>query len=330
MSKESPPEWLIHLCASPMGKAVFLFILRDRYLRERLHSSGYNGLIDFFVTSQLVNGSGEFDDMKNVDFTACSLSTLILYIDTILKQVATSTSYDDCSSRIKSLVPNLQFTSPEEYCIVFNYITCVQTACANPNINSILQYLQEHVLELAYKSHSTSIVPSSQSPHPQLLLSLYAQSSIFNPLLSDLQLLLNGDFAHTIPLYGQLDALASDMQQAFRDSPLCGLLSSFLFSQLTSMHFTGGRFLEIITRLVIWLLVGETKSPAAQEEEKRLLSVLQICTTRDCVRFRNEEVRSMLLRMCGPEGAEAQFGWFYREYCVTWIRDVGVSGDDES
>ena len=66
------------------------------------------------------------------------------------------------------------------------------------------------------------------------------------------------------------------------------------------MQFPGGRFLQITTRLLVWLLMGETRSAAAQEE-----------------------VRAVLLRMCGPEGAEAPFGWFYREYCVAWIRDVG-------
>lgn len=162
-----------------------------------------------------------------------------------------------------------------------------------------------------------------------MLLSLYAQSSAFNALLPDLQGLLNGDFAHTIPLFGQLDGLAPDAQHAFRDSPLCGLLCSFLFSHLASMQFTGGRFLQITTRLLVWLLMGETKSAAAQEEERRLLGVLQVCTTRDCVRFRSEEVRAVLLRMCGPEGAEAPFGWFYREYCVAWIRDVGACGGDK-
>ena len=73
-----------------MGKAVFLFILRDRYLQERLHSTGYNGLVNFFVSSQLLNSDDVYTDLKDIDFTACSLSTLILLFDRIFREIATS------------------------------------------------------------------------------------------------------------------------------------------------------------------------------------------------------------------------------------------------
>lgn len=141
-----------------MGKAVFLFILRDRYLQERLHSTGYNGLVNFFVSSQLLNSDDVYTDLKDIDFTACSLSTLILLFDRIFREIATSPSYESCASRVDELVSRLSLSSPEEICILFNYVACVQSMCIGIHVELLLQSIVERIFAQACKTHATSIV----------------------------------------------------------------------------------------------------------------------------------------------------------------------------
>ena len=162
-----------------------------------------------------------------------------------------------------------------------------------------------------------------------MLLSLYANSSEFNRLLPDLQSVLAGDFAHVNALFGLLEAYTPAQQQAFFDSRLYGLLFAYLFDQLAKMQFAGGRFLQITARLVCWLLVGDSASATFQTEEKRLVQILQVCTTRDAIRFRNEEVKALILRLCAPDTRETPFGWFYCEYCIAWIEDVSEESESE-
>ena len=77
-SMSEPPSWLIELCNSPLGRSLFLYILKDASLRDRLYTGDYNGLIDFFVSSLILNSSTVYTDIKGISLSNCTLSTLLL------------------------------------------------------------------------------------------------------------------------------------------------------------------------------------------------------------------------------------------------------------
>ena len=135
-----PPSWLIELCNSPLGRSLFLYILKDTSLRDRLYTGDYNGLIDFFVSSLTV-----YSDIKGVSLSNCSLSTSLLLYERVLKEIAQCSSYHDCESLISSFVEQFSFTTAEELCIFLNYIMEIEKAVTNENIRGMLATLSERV-----------------------------------------------------------------------------------------------------------------------------------------------------------------------------------------
>lgn len=78
--------------------------------------------------------------------------------------------------------------------------------------------------------------------------------------------------------------------------------------------------MEMVVQILLWLLLEKP----AEKEQAPLLRVLRMCTSRDAVRFRDMELRELMKKLCGPEGAATtEIAWFYREYCMQWLEMVG-------
>ena len=85
-------------------------------------------------------------------------------------------------------------------------------------------------------------------------------------------------------------------------------------------QFNGGRYLDDLTTLLIWMLLGITNSPLAIKEKQQLLSLLRVSTTDDKYRFHNPNLQHLLHRVCGQEGDQtSSIAWFYREYAMRWM-----------
>lgn len=144
-SMSEPPSWLIELCNSPLGRSLFLYILKDASLRDRLYTGDYNGLIDFFVSSLILNSSTVYTDIKGISLSNCTLSTLLLLYERVLKEIAMCSSYHDCDTLISSFVEQFTFTTAEELCIFLNYMTEIENAVTNENVRGVLATLSERV-----------------------------------------------------------------------------------------------------------------------------------------------------------------------------------------
>lgn len=108
----------------------------------------------------------------------------------------------------------------------------------------------------------------------------------------------------------------------FQKSPLYGLVLEEIVGSVSTNQFTESRYLDEITTILIWLIVGTLSTQAAQKEKQQLLSVLRVSTSRDSYRFHNTDLQEMLLRFCGPQGKEAtSIAWFYCEYCMKWLEE---------
>ena len=147
LSVSSPPDWLIDLCRSPLGRSLFLYILKDSSLRAQFANGNYNGLVDFFVST--------------------------LFYERVLKSIAAASTYKECENLIASFVDQFLFSTAEELCIFFNYILEIQNAIPNPNVRMVLGCLSERVFLKAQKMKSLSpvgFVASSQEDAAEALL----------------------------------------------------------------------------------------------------------------------------------------------------------------
>ena len=85
-------------------------------------------------------------------------------------------------------------------------------------------------------------------------------------------------------------------------------------------QFNGGRYLDDLTTVLIWMLLGTTSSPFAVKEKQQLLSLLRVSTTDDKFRFHNPNLQQFLHRVCGQAGDQvSSIAWFYREYAMRWM-----------
>ena len=158
LSVSSPPDWLIDLCHSPLGRSLFLYILKDASLGAQFANGSYNGLIDFFVSTLIVDPTTAYSDLKGICLSNCTLSTTLLLYERVLKSIAAASSYKECDSLITSFVDQFLFSTAEELCIFFNYITEIQNAIPNPNVRMVLGSLSERVFLKAQKMKSLSPV----------------------------------------------------------------------------------------------------------------------------------------------------------------------------
>ena len=114
--------------------------------------------------------------------------------------------------------------------------------------------------------------------------------------------------------------LSPEQTQRFRNNRIYGLLLEKILSATSTNQFTGSRFLEDITAVTIWMLLGNLDTAAAMKERQQLLTLLQVMTTRDSCRFHNPSLQQFVLQACGTEKeGPTMLTWFYREYCMRWI-----------
>ena len=79
--------------------------------------------------------------------------------------------------------------------------------------------------------------------------------------------------------------------------------------------------MEMVVQILLWLLLEKP----AEKEQAPLLRMLRMCTSRDAVRFRDVELRELMMKLCGKESEGlTEIGWFYREYCMQWLEMVRV------
>ena len=126
----------------------------------------------------------------------------------------------------------------------------------------------------------------------------------------------SGEFLEIVRRY------SPEQTALFQKSPLYGLVLEEIVGSVSTNQFTESRYLDEITTILIWLIVGTLSTQAAQKEKQQLLSVLRVSTSRDSYRFHNTDLQEMLLRFCGPQGKEAtSIAWFYCEYCMKWLEE---------
>ena len=155
---DEPPSWLINLCKSPIGKALFMYVLKDPILQGLLNNGNYNGLIDFFISTLIINSQDLYKDMKDIDLSNCTLSTSILFFEQIIKKFETASSYEECEMLIHSFVEEYSFSCPEELVIFFNYIIEVEKSCSNSSFHSLMETLIEQLFQSVSKKHSVTPV----------------------------------------------------------------------------------------------------------------------------------------------------------------------------
>lgn len=125
-------------------------------------------------------------------------------------------------------------------------------------------------------------------------------------------------------LLDSLQQLPEAELDAFFENRLYGLVLHYVVHQLITIQFSSPHFLDMVVRLLVFLLTKDMSSPQSKDEQNELLNVLRLCTCRDATRFRNESVRSRLQTVCGPDGeSHSSIRWFYCVYCLTWISAVG-------
>ena len=77
----------------------------------------------------------------------------------------------------------------------------------------------------------------------------------------------------------------------------------------------------MVVQILLWLLLEKP----AEKEQAPLLRMLRMCTSRDAVRFRDVELRELMMKLCGKESEGlTEIGWFYREYCIQCL--LGLAG----
>ena len=123
----------------------------------------------------------------------------------------------------------------------------------------------------------------------------------------------SGEFLEIVRRY------SPEQTALFQKSPLYGLVLEEIVGSVSTNQFTESRYLDEITTILIWLIVGTLSTQAAQREKQQLLSVLRVSTSRDSYRFHNTDLQEMLLRFCGPEATS--IAWFYCEYCMKWLEE---------
>ena len=141
-----------------MGKSLFLYILKDPVLHERLISGDYNGLIDFFTSTLIVNASDPCDVLNLIDLDCCSYATTILFFNRLLTALASSTSYEECDHKIASFVDSYAFSSVRECAVFVNYLSVLQSSFSNQNVRSLLQVVLERVFAKVCQKHALSPV----------------------------------------------------------------------------------------------------------------------------------------------------------------------------
>ena len=123
----------------------------------------------------------------------------------------------------------------------------------------------------------------------------------------------------------QLEQLPSTELDQFFSNRLYSLLLSFLFNQLLTFQFSYAHFLDIIVQFLYFLLTKENQNTMTQQEPKDLLMVIRLCTCRDAVRFKNDKVKELLLKVCNSDGETvSSIAWFYREYILQWLSYVRI------
>ena len=148
-SCQSPPLWFVDLCNSPIGRSLFLYILRDAKLRSHLYNGDYNGLLDFFLSSLICTSTNLYSDIKGISLSKCTLSTSLILYERVLREIMSASSYEECNRLIDSFVNQYVFSTAEELCIFFNYIMEVQNGFDNENVRSVLACLSERVFQKA-------------------------------------------------------------------------------------------------------------------------------------------------------------------------------------
>ena len=118
----------------------------------------YNGLINFFITTLIISSKDLSKDLKDIDFTGCTLSTLILFFNEVFKQFSTVQSFDDCDNLISPFVKYCSALSPEEYVILINYIMVIEHECQNETLVDILEVIIERSLDLLIRKYKVTPV----------------------------------------------------------------------------------------------------------------------------------------------------------------------------
>ena len=158
-----PPAWLTRVCQSPMGKSLFLYILKDPTLRDHLRTGDYNALIDFFTSTLILNSTDLCSTIHEVDLNCCCYATTVLFFDRILNDIAHSTSYAECESKITQFLDSYSFASVQECNVFINYIATLLAALPSPPIQAFLQQLLERVFDTLRTRHSITLV---ETPAP--------------------------------------------------------------------------------------------------------------------------------------------------------------------
>lgn len=126
----------------------------------------------------------------------------------------------------------------------------------------------------------------------------------------------SGEFLEIVRRY------SPEQTALFQKSPLYGLVLEEIVGSVSTNQFTESRYLDEITTILIWLIVGtavdaggaEGEAAAAEraacEHVARQLPLPQHGSAGDAA-----EVR-------GPQGKEAtSIAWFYCEYCMKWLEE---------
>ena len=161
-----PPAWLTRVCQSPMGKSLFLYILKDPTLHDHLRTGDYNALIDFFTSTLILNSTDLCSTIHQVDLNCCCYATTVLFFDRILNDIAHSTSHAECESKIGQFLDSYSFASVQECNVFINYIATLLAALPSPPIQAFLQQLLERVFDTLRARHSTTLV---ETPAPYSL-----------------------------------------------------------------------------------------------------------------------------------------------------------------
>lgn len=92
LSVSSPPDWLIDLCRSPLGRSLFLYILKDSSLRAQFANGNYNGLVDFFVSTLIVDPATTYSDLKGISLSNVHYPRTLLFYERVLKSIAAAST----------------------------------------------------------------------------------------------------------------------------------------------------------------------------------------------------------------------------------------------
>lgn len=154
-----PPAWLTRVCQSPMGKSLFLYILKSPELHDRLRAGEYNALIDFFTSTLILNSTDLCSTITQVDLNCCSYATAVLFFEQLLRDITcSSASYAECEAKIARFLASYSFASVEECAVFIHYVATLLDASAAPSVQALLQQLLERVFDKLRALHSVSPV----------------------------------------------------------------------------------------------------------------------------------------------------------------------------